>query len=517
MATATRCPRMRWPESGRFAFAMPMRWPHWRFHRTAVVSCDGTLFAGQAGECVLGVQRAVEGDIIYRFTSEKGMTEGIVFSPDNRWLAAADRDGNTIIWDLRTGKAAHRFKAKPVEVLNGCCHAFTPDGTIFIQARADGVAYWDVRTGKEIRRTVTESEGEWPSKVIVSPNGELAAIHFRNSEIDIRDIKTGRLVRTFGTHCNRFGGIFTHDGTRLITANVSGVIEFWHVETGKCTGRLTSTRNATPSSLALSPDGKILAAGGSDHIIHLWDLETSKEIPRNNTKLGGRPTARFLRDGQTVLVECIYAHNGMFATINDKLTFWDLQGNLLRESSLTPERAHAHRFTGDADIVAYGNGPNFRLMARPVPNGHLKSSITLFDTASGKELVRVDEVPCQIHVSTFSTDDRYLIVNASNAGPNPDDYPQVDAVQIWRKSPAALVKVADIPTRYFLYGYGVAVGFGRTRRSRASHSARGRSIAGSQYACGPSARQTAQRTPARSQPSARWNCWNSRIHPKREF
>jgi WD40 repeat protein len=77
--------------------------------------------------------------------------------------------------------------------------------------------------------------------------------------------------------------------------------------------------------------------------------------------------------------------------------------------------------------------------------------------ASGKELVKVDEVPCQIRDFTFSPDHRFLFVNAFNAGPNKDDYHHVYALQIWkRKSSTSLEKVADIPMKYFLSGFCVS-------------------------------------------------------------
>src|SRR5205814_5830703 len=106
---------------------------------------------------------------------------------------------------------------------------------------------------------------------------------------------------------------------------------------------------------------------------------------------------------------------------------------------------------------AYGIGPHFGVGFRPTPNGYLRSTIRLCDVASGKELVAVEEVPCQIHDFTFSPDGRFLLVNAFNAGPNPKDYHHIDTLQLWkRKSSTSLEKIADIPTRYFLSGYCVS-------------------------------------------------------------
>src|SRR5207248_4357548 len=102
--------------------------------------------------------------------SKKDICEGLVFSRDNRWLASADRDGNTFLWDLQTGKLSHQFKTKPQDTFDDYCHAFTPDGTVFIQARRDDITLWNVQSGKVIRRIISDKEAKWPGAATGSPD-----------------------------------------------------------------------------------------------------------------------------------------------------------------------------------------------------------------------------------------------------------------------------------------------------------------------------------------------------------
>ncbi len=423
----------------------------------ATVSPDGSLFAGRTDSGELGVQESLSGKILHRFAGKKDVCEGLVFSRDKRWLASADGDGNTFLWDLQSGKLSHQIKAKPRDSYDEFCHAFTPDGGVFIQARPDDIAFWNVQTGKEMRRINSKKERERPGDAAVSPNGELLAIRIAYGGVDIWEIKTGRHVRKIAEQWNEVGPVFSPDGKHVVTGRDTGEISFWEVETGKLARTLTVPAEEHPTRFAFSPDGKILASGGSDHAIHLWDLAAGKELLPVNRRLGGTPSARFLSDGKTLLVHCQYDVNRHHATIHEGLTFWDLKGNFLRQAKLVPERAHAFELSSDARTVAYGNGPNFGFMFRPTPNGYLKSSIRLCDAASGKQLVKVDGVPCQIHDFTFSPDGRFLLVNAFNAGPNKDDYHHFDTLQIWkRKSSTSLEKIADIPMLYFLSGYCVS-------------------------------------------------------------
>jgi WD40 repeat protein len=423
----------------------------------ATASPDGSLFAGRTNNGELGVQETLSGKILHRFAGKKESCEGLVFSRDNRWLASADDDGNTFLWDLKVGKLAFQFTSKPRDTFDQFCHAFTPDGGVFIQARADGATFWNMHTGKEMRRIDAKKEDKWPGDAAVSPDGELLAIRIAYGRVDIWEIKTGRLVRKMAEEWNDVGPVFSPDGKHIVTGRDSGEINFWEVETGKLARTLKAPAEEHPTSFAFSSDGKLLAGGGSDHAIHIWDLASGKELLPVNHRLGGTPAARFHSDGKTLIAHCRYDLNRHDGTIDPRLSFWDLQGNFVRQTKLVPEKAHAHELSSDARTIAYGIGPNFGCYFRPVPNGDLKSTIRLCDAASGKQLVAVDKVPCQIHDFTFSHDDRFLLINAFNAGPNEDDYHQIDALQIWkRKSSTDLEKIADIPMRYFLSGYCVA-------------------------------------------------------------
>src|SRR5262249_49597603 len=143
----------------------------------------------------LGVQEALSGKILHRFAGKKEMCEGLVFSRDNRWLASADSDGNTFLWDLQSGRLAHQIKTKPRDTFDEFCHAFTPDGKIFIQARRADITFWDVQTGKEMRRIASKDEDKWPGGAAVSPDGQLLAVRIAYGRVDLWEIKTGQRLR----------------------------------------------------------------------------------------------------------------------------------------------------------------------------------------------------------------------------------------------------------------------------------------------------------------------------------
>jgi WD40 repeat protein len=105
-------------------------------------------------------------------------TAATAFSRDGRYFADADTDTVVRIYETKDGKLVsenHDFKLEPFTV------DFTKDGKQLIAAGADRViAYIDVATGKEIRKSKVQDE---PIEYIeVSPDGGSLAVVFMKAE-----------------------------------------------------------------------------------------------------------------------------------------------------------------------------------------------------------------------------------------------------------------------------------------------------------------------------------------------
>jgi WD40 repeat protein len=91
------------------------------------------------------------------------------------------------------------------------------------------------------------------------------------------------------------GGVFDSEGNRW----TSGEAKLWDVATGK--ERLTIKRHTDViAALAFAPDGQTLVTGGADALVKLWDANSGEE---RTALLGhsGRVTAvAFSPDGKTL-------------------------------------------------------------------------------------------------------------------------------------------------------------------------------------------------------------------------
>jgi RNA polymerase sigma factor (sigma-70 family) len=241
----------------------------------------------------------------------------IASSPDKRYLAiAGTRPGPdkrlpeyfVRILDARTFAVQQEID----EVPNPGALAFSPDGKTLaiggeypLAETGIFVKLWDVereqmRGGTRFRAAGSQAAvpilGSPPPMDLMvdlafSPDGKLVAAavcsdEFKRAKIRLFNGQTGdfqrELVVSEGDRPPLgFQAAFSADGKQVITAD--GPVRLWDVETGKLRRTLTPPGGAVTTSLAVSPDGKHLAAGGHrgkneqmTAVLLLWDLKTGE-------------------------------------------------------------------------------------------------------------------------------------------------------------------------------------------------------------------------------------------------
>src|SRR6266481_5755913 len=118
-----------------------------------------------------------------------------------------------IVWQAHSGKAL----------------AFSSDGRLLLS----GTNLWRAADGKKIRTFVLPYNGGGVNAVALSPDGQFAAIGIQayNQNLDLFRVSDGALIR----------------------------------------GRITAHNNGT-TSVAISPNGQLLASGGRDGTAKIWSL-----------------------------------------------------------------------------------------------------------------------------------------------------------------------------------------------------------------------------------------------------
>ena len=287
----------------------------------------------------------------------------VAFSPDGRTLLSGSHDGTLILWDVVTGRQlrsieGHRKNDRPFAVTSV---AFSPDGKMLLSASEDKtLRFWDAGTGAELRvfRGV-----DYSAAAIFSPDGKMVAAANCGS-IVLLDALTGRLLRTFRGTINCVTNVaFSPDGRTLL--NDGGIIQVRDLSTGRVFKSFGLY--ATLNGMALSPDGKSLLLGGETP--ELWDVVSGRLLRRFPEQPNSVEAVAFSPDGKFVASE---SQEGISPFAPGVIKLWDVTtGRELRRLAGHQNRVAALVFSRDGKWLASGSWDH---------------TVKLWDVDSGQEI-----------------------------------------------------------------------------------------------------------------------------------
>ena len=200
-------------------------------HRTSAlcISHDNKLIAiGNQNETVLYDIESKEE--LHRFDGSHFFDRNAVsFSPDNTILAIGGDPGEVILWDVKTGEKLDTL-VEPF-VREATSFVFSSDGSILIARYAGRIRIWDIHTRKQLYSTLVEKV-----KVVdiltLSPDGQILLTakwhHEYGSQIQLWDVKAeSKLIHLEGHSEQIESMVFSHDGKVLATGGKDGSILLW--------------------------------------------------------------------------------------------------------------------------------------------------------------------------------------------------------------------------------------------------------------------------------------------------
>jgi WD40 repeat protein len=301
----------------------------------------------------------------------------VVWSPDGKLLASRStrtekRDDipnavylySTVkVWDATTGKEIDSLGELKNSGLVGM--GFSPDGSTlvlsFFRQIEEGVRVelWDARTGR-LKSTIKMEYGRSLPYFAFSPDGKVLGVLYAgdtdrdktrdglNGGVRLFDGVRGAAIRSVRGHDHLAISVtFSPDGKVLATGGSQhdNDVRLWDIASGKELANLRTGANVP--ALTFSPDGRVLASGQGDGRVALWDVKTGKEVHVLTGALTSTTTVAFSPDGRLIAAAGSVEKDGKRTSA---VRLWSTdRGQLLRSWEDT---ATSFGFTADGKVLA---------------------------------------------------------------------------------------------------------------------------------------------------------------------
>jgi RNA polymerase sigma factor (sigma-70 family) len=244
--------------------------------------------------------------------------QAVQFSPDGKRLAAGYSNGTVALWDVASQRQVASFPPPGARDRDPAIQAlaFAPDGrTLAVGSKNYDVFLWDAGAGRLKGRLTALAESV--VSLAYSPDGKQLAVGSapaglrvwfmpdRSSQLEIRGSAGGSVA-------------FAPDGKRLASAGLDGTVQLWDVANARVFWRFEQgNKQAGPviqnkrdldrpgrgTSVAFSPDGKVLAIAAQTGQVLLLDAATGKAVRVLGTGQSGNARSFvFAFDGRTLAV-----------------------------------------------------------------------------------------------------------------------------------------------------------------------------------------------------------------------
>jgi outer membrane protein assembly factor BamB len=249
----------------------------------------------------------------------------------------------------RLGLAGHRSGVEKV--------AFAADGRTLISAGRDrALRRWEVGTGREIAPLQKAGEGT-PLLASTVDGTMLATTVGEEGVVRLWDAVAARELRQLRGPAGRVAALtFSPDAVTLAAVSGNKILR-WSVASGRELPAIEGM--PSPTVLAFSPDGRILASGSDgENTVRLWDAETGKpvrrfkdyttpfQLQRAGIRIAGVYSLVFSADGRTLLT----------TSSDGSVRRWDVATGT--ETAGVPNGARGFHAAASPDgrLVALGDG-----------------------------------------------------------------------------------------------------------------------------------------------------------------
>jgi WD40 repeat protein/serine/threonine protein kinase len=312
--------------------------------RAVAFSPDGKRLVTGCADSTARLWEALTGDAAGPPLRHRAPVEAVAFSPDGKMVLTAGGDSTARLWDAHSGQPLGAVLRHGGEVKSA---AFAPDGRSIVTHSLETACVWELA---DHQPPTAEQDEDWSQEgpvraLAISSCGTKVLTTLRDKTAQARDIVTLKRLGPALVHAGSISTATFHpDGNSVVTC-AGAAAQGFQVETGKALG-VPFRHSGQILAVAFDPEGAVLATGGRDGTVRLWDVATSQPkgvVLRPESEV--RAVA-FSPDGKTILT----------GSDSGKVQRWNrATGQALGSAMLHHGWVQAVAFSPDGRVVLTGS------------------------------------------------------------------------------------------------------------------------------------------------------------------
>ena len=320
----------------------------------------------------------------------------VSFSPNGTYLAIAG-EKYVSLWEVESGKRVWRisisysgsnFYGRYIRYVDFNALNFSPNGRYLATGDTRYISLWEVESGKRVWRISNSYSGSNFygrytryadfDALNFSPNGQYIATGDTHTDVIVREVSSGGIIRKMNHADDVYAVGFILDGKYVAAGGADNKLTIWELSSGQSVHEksfVTSIQSyADFDALNFSPNGQYIATGDTHTDVIVREV-SSGGIIRKMNHADDVYAVGFILDGKYV------AAGGA----DNKLTIWELSSG---------QSVHEKSFVTSIQSMAYS--PDGEHLAVGLANG-----VILFYNLGGIEEITIEtEIPLVKSIST---------------------------------------------------------------------------------------------------------------------